>query len=242
MALTSAVVCSVSASPKAAKAPRVVAARASKGKAIKQMFTDVGIAYPAKRLLIRAFKRDEVVELWAGNRSGELVLVKTYPVCANSGALGPKRQRGDLQVPEGFYVIDRFNPWSTFHLSLGVNYPNKSDRKLGTARDLGGDIFVHGNCVTIGCIPIEDGPIEELFIAALDAHAAGLKRVPVHIFPTRMDGEGMAFLEEHAGDDARLMEFWKNLRPGYLAFEKNRKVPRIRVNDTTGRYRVQPGG
>ena len=52
----------------------------------------------------------------------------SYPICAGSGDLGPKRERGDGQVPEGLYEIDRFNPTSRYHLSLRVNYPNLSDR------------------------------------------------------------------------------------------------------------------
>ncbi len=48
-----------------------------------------------------------------------------------AGTLGPKRMQGDYKVPEGFYYINEFNPKSSFHLSLGLNYPNASDRILG---------------------------------------------------------------------------------------------------------------
>jgi len=43
-----------------------------------------------------------------------------------SGKLGPKRQQGDMQIPEGFYHISGFNPASNFYLSLRINYPNPS--------------------------------------------------------------------------------------------------------------------
>src|SRR5205814_6993990 len=108
-------------------------------------------------------------------------LIKTYRVCAASGGLGPKLQAGDGQVPEGFYEISQFNPWSQFLLSMRVSYPNALDRKL---KHTGGDIFIHGNCVTIGCLPIEDGPIQELYIIAKDAHAAG-PRLDCVLFPRR---------------------------------------------------------
>ena len=73
--------------------------------------------------------------MWARNRDGgPFELLKKYPLAATSGSLGPKRAAGDYQVPEGFYEIDRFNPKSWFHLSLGLNYPNAADRALGEPR------------------------------------------------------------------------------------------------------------
>ncbi len=57
-----------------------------------------------------------------------LSLFKTYKVCALAGTLGPKRMEGDYQVPEGFYYINEFNPQSNYYLSLGINYPNESDK------------------------------------------------------------------------------------------------------------------
>lgn len=100
-------------------------------------------------------------------------LIKDYQICSLSGELGPKRQQGDLQVPEGFYWIDRFNPASNFYLSLGINYPNQFDRILGKSGELGGDIFIHGGCVTIGCIPITDDKIKELYLIAVEAKSNG---------------------------------------------------------------------
>jgi len=83
-------------------------------------------------------------------------LVKNYPICATSGLLSPKRRFGDEQVPEGF------NPQSNFQLSLHVSYPNAADRISGSKQNLG-DIFLDGNCVTIGCIPITDDEIKEVY-------------------------------------------------------------------------------
>jgi len=221
------------------KAPRVVKARQARGEQVQQLFVDKGLPYPPPVMFLRAFKHEDQIELWAGRKGEALVLVKTFAVCAKSGALGPKRRRGDLQVPEGFYHIVHFQPWSNFHLSMKVNYPNPSDRILGYKRDPGGDIFIHGSCVTIGCLPIEDGPIEELFLAALDADRAAKRRVPVHIFPTRMDEAGMARLEQLAADGAPHLKFWKGLKPGYDAFERTRKVPRVWVDEKTGGYRFK---
>jgi len=217
------------------RAPRVVAARQHCGAQVRRMFVDKGVPYPPPAVFVRIFKREDRLELWAGRRDEALTLIKSYKVCAKSGVLGPKRRVGDMQVPEGFYGITQFNPASRFHLSLRVDYPNASDRVLGDRHRPGGDIFIHGSCVTIGCVPIENGPIEELFLALLDSRLAGNREIPVHIFPTRMDEEGMAFLQR-AFD--RHMEFWRNLRPGFIAFEQTRKVPQLRVDPKTGAYRV----
>ena len=54
-----------------------------------------------------------------------------------SGTTGPKRAEGDYQVPEGFYYINEFNPNSKYHLSLGLNYPNASDKILSDSIDPG---------------------------------------------------------------------------------------------------------
>jgi murein L,D-transpeptidase YafK len=161
--------------------------------------------------------------------------LKTYQVCTKSGELGPKRRLGDSQVPEGFYHIDRFNPWSSFHLSLGVNYPNKSDRLLGDKKNPGGDIFIHGSCVTIGCLPITDEHIEELYIIALDAYKTSSRLVQVHIFPARLKGENMEFLRKFAVDHGIDFAFWENLKKGYDYFEEKKQLPRIEI-DGQGKY------
>ena len=83
--------------------------------------------------------------------------------------MGPKLKEGDKQIPEGIYSIAYLNPNSSYHLSLKVDYPNAFDRAKARAEartDLGGDIFIHGKAVTIGCIPIGDTAIEEVFLMA----------------------------------------------------------------------------
>jgi murein L,D-transpeptidase YafK len=141
-------------------------------------------------------------------------------------------------VPEGFYAITQLNPWSSFHLSLRVDYPNRADRRRSQAKDLGGDIFIHGNCVTIGCLPLQDGPIEALYVAVLDAKAAGAE-VEAHLFPARMDEAWLRTLEGPSGPDTEVRGFWDELRGGYTAFEATRVLPGISV-DAKGRYVVKP--
>lgn len=219
-----------------AKAVRVREARAAKSAVIAGLFAEAHVAYPPQRLYLRAFKHERQLEVWVGERREPLRLLKTYPICAASGALGPKRRAGDMQVPEGFYAIDRFNPWSAFHLSLGVSYPNRSDQLLKTAPDPGGDIFIHGNCVTIGCLPIEDDAIEELYLVAIDTYMKD-RAIPVHIFPRRLDQAGLEALRLAAGSDATLRRFWQSLVPAYAVFEQTRMVPNVRI-DNLGYYQV----
>lgn len=40
---------------------------------------------------------------------------------------GDKQQEDDGKTPIGAYKIDRRNPQSAYHLSLGINFPNPKD-------------------------------------------------------------------------------------------------------------------
>jgi murein L,D-transpeptidase YafK len=218
---------------------RVAAARQNRARSLSTLFASVGVQYPPAELYLRAFKQERELEVWAGARGQPLTKVKTYAFCAASGELGPKRQEGDLQVPEGFYTVDLFNPRSAFHLSMRVSYPNESDRLLGR-RPLGGAIMVHGNCVSIGCIAIEDDPIEELYVLTLDGGAKMARAVPIHIFPRRLDAEGLAALEQLPYASESLMAFWRSLEPGWRLFEETHRPPKVTVDPKTGAYRVRP--
>ncbi len=219
--------------------PRVREAFASREAGAKALFARQGLPYPPARLFLRAFKRERALELWAAGPAGPYAKATDYRICYFSGESGPKRREGDGQVPEGFYHVERFNPQSQFHLSLGLNYPNASDRALGGRGRLGGDIFIHGNCVSIGCLAMTDGLIREIYVLAVLARSSGQSRIPVHIFPSRMDAAGMASLRRSVrgqgepGED--LWRFWLNLRQGYDAFEKSRVPPEPRVG-SDGRY------
>lgn len=217
--------------------PRVRAARDNRAARVHALFTGQGIDPTRAQVYLRAFKRERILELWARpDGAGPFRKLGEYPICAVSGGLGPKRRQGDEQVPEGFYAIEEFNPWSSYHLSLGLNYPNRADRlraRAGTR--LGGDIFIHGDCRTVGCLPMTDELIEELYWVAVQARAAGQKEIPVHIFPGRMDARGMAALERLAAGNPSLLSFWRELKPGYDHFEATREVPEMGIGED-GRY------
>lgn len=213
------------------KASRVKSAYTEKWDGLKLELKNKGIKENFE-LFMRVFKEEKVVEVWlksTGER--EFKLFKTYAICASSGELGPKRQQGDGQVPEGFYTVAVFNPYSSYHLSLGINYPNASDRIIGKG-NLGGDIMIHGSCVTIGCMPLTDTYIKEVYVLCVEARNNGQQTIPVHIFPTKMDTKGMSFLAE---TNSKQLDFWKNIKMGYDYFEQKKQLPKFSV-DKTGKY------
>ena len=105
-------------------------------------------------------------------------VLKAYDIDLGSAPFGPKQFEGDGKTPEGGYVIDRRNPNSTYHLSLGISYPNVADRAFAAAagRPTGGDIFIHGrdgkrggkDDWTVGCIAVKDREIEDIYAMVRD--------------------------------------------------------------------------
>jgi murein L,D-transpeptidase YafK len=206
---------------------------------LKHTFETKGLAYPPYQVYIRSFKSNNEMELWARNNdTSEYKLVKNYRVCALSGVLGPKRTEGDHQVPEGLYFIDDFNPKSDFYLSLLLSYPNYSDMVMGNKEKPGGDIYIHGGCVTIGCLPLTDVFIQELYVLCLNAKINGQNYIPVHIYPTRFDRQGLNFLGRSYKDDVEKQKFWVNLKSAYDYFEKNHKLQPV-MYSTDGKYLYQ---
>lgn len=103
-------------------------------------------------------------------------ILKAYDIKLGFTARGPKKFEGDGKTPEGTYVVDRRNPNSSYHLSLGISYPNDRDREYAAAmgKRPGGDIFIHGGPPkghrqkrskdwTAGCIAVKDRQIEDIF-------------------------------------------------------------------------------
>lgn len=220
------------------KFPRVQAANRVKGKAVSDLLSSKSINTTSFDIFLRAFKKEQKLEVWAKNKSDDtFTLVKTYEFCATTGVLGPKRRSGDRQIPEGFYEVDSFNPQSQYLLSFRINYPNKSDLVFADKLNPGDNIFIHGHCVTIGCIPIGDDNIQELYLLAAKAKSAGGK-INVHIFPTIMNDQNYKAINNEFGTDASLLAFWSWLKPGFDAFENSKKLPVV-VIDESGKYEVK---
>ncbi len=213
--------------------PRVRAAFASHRTDLHALLRRHGLAAERLELYLRAFKVGRRLEVWGREQgANEFVLLRTFRLAGTSGALGPKHRAGDGQVPEGFYYINRFNPASRYHLSLGLDYPNAADRHRNGPNP-GADIFIHGSTVTIGCLPITDAGIRELYVLATEARAAGQAAIPVHIFPFEMTAENLArrVASPHAA-------FWQELAAGYQYFEDYHQPPIVTV-DASGAYAVE---
>lgn len=135
---------------------------------LRPYLTIAGFTDLPDEIALVVIKEDRILELFGKTNSG-WILIKTYPFTAFSGKPGPKLQEGDKQIPEGIYKVEYLNPNSRFYLSMKVNYPNEFD-KAKAAEDgrsnIGTDIFIHGKDKTVGCIPIGDKSIEELFLLA----------------------------------------------------------------------------
>lgn len=199
---------------------------------VKKQFENQKLSWPPQALYIRSFKYDRQLEVWVkGDAKESFRLFKTYKVCMQSGTMGPKRMEGDYQVPEGFYQINEFNPNSNYHLSLGINYPNASDRILSDSERPGNSIYIHGNCVSTGCIAISDIPIEELYIIASNVRAQGQEFIPVHVFPVRYNvKKSYDYLQSTIKDNSYLQQFNKNIREVFDFFETKKQLPVIMVN------------
>ncbi len=202
---------------------------------LKKDFKKQGIAYPCKDIFLRVFKSQNEMELWARNdENGDYKLIKNYRICALSGILGPKRFEGDRQVPEGFYFIEDFNPKSDYYLSLLLNYPNYSDLKMSNNQKPGGDIYIHGGCVTVGCMPMTDDVIQEIYVACMNAKISGEAYIPVQIYPVRFNKTGLNFLGKSYPQDMNKQKFWVNLKENYDYFEKyHRLLPVMYTPDGT---------
>lgn len=115
------------------------------------------------------YKSQRKMHLVSGRKA-----IKTYKIALGGDPVGPKQFEGDAKTPEGLYYIDRQNPNSAYHLSLGISYPNEEDvaRAEAAGKKAGDNIFIHGRAKqnrgrgkdwTAGCIAVKDREMEEVY-------------------------------------------------------------------------------
>lgn len=156
---------------------------------LKSFFSKVKVSYPPSEIALLAFKSERKVELWARNSNQSWKHIHNYPLTGFSGRLGPKLRVNDKQIPEGIYRLVNFNPFSSMHLSMMINYPNSFDREKGYLdgrRDLGNNIFIHGRNLSVGCLAVGDLAIDQLFILA---RRVGLNNIQLIIAPNDLRKE-----------------------------------------------------
>jgi murein L,D-transpeptidase YafK len=163
------------------------------------------------------------LEIFMKPEGQSYVLYKTLPICAASGLQGPKLATGDGQSPEGFYYLSEqsLNPWSSYHLSLNLGYPNAYDRAHGRT---GSYLMIHGNCVSIGCYAMTDIGIDEIYTLVQAAMLNGQNIVRVHSFPFPMTADNMKASENNSN-----VVFWRNLQEGWDWFEHEKTPPDVTV-------------
>jgi len=146
------------------------------------LFSTLGASVQARRGgKFKVYNGREITGIIVEKRRRRMKLIhngqvlRQYKIHLGFAPKGHKEQQGDGRTPEGTYLINRDNPNSKFHLSLGISYPNRLDRehasKLGISP--GGDIFIHGGPTdkedfnrkdwTRGCIAVSDDEIEDIF-------------------------------------------------------------------------------
>jgi murein L,D-transpeptidase YafK len=218
---------------------RVRVAINEKEKLLVDDLTKHNIKINELNILLVAYKAEGEVEVFVKTKQEQNYhMLTSYYICYSSGKLGPKRKQGDYQVPEGFYFIDRFNPASHFYLSLGLSYPNQSDKMKSEARNLGGDIFIHGSCVSIGCLPMTDNKIKEIYLYAIHAKNNGQQKIPVYIFPFKMTEKNFQEYKVKYNKNSELIDFWTNIKTGYDLFTAEKRELKISYNQH-GDYRFQ---
>ncbi len=219
-----------------ALAPRVQKAKNSYDASLKKLFSSKGLNYPCKFLYLRMMKFDKILEVW-GSDNGQYKLLKTYPIAQFAGKLGPKNKAGDLQTPEGFYYIGAMNPKSEFYLSLEIKYPNKADSIRSPYKgNYGGDIYIHGGELSAGCAPIGDDNISELFWLCYQYRLGNPGvRIPIHIFPFKMDDANMAYFKKENMTKENHWPLWNQIAPMYKFFQSHKLLGDFTI-DKYGNY------
>ncbi|MBL4661980.1 MAG: hypothetical protein JKY22_00065 [Flavobacteriaceae bacterium] len=208
---------------------KVRTAYADKEVLITELLKEHGLELTEIEIHIRIYKSEKQVELWMKNKQDQkFIKVKQFKICFSSGVLGPKRYKHDLQVPEGFYQVNKFNPQSSNYLALGINYPNQSDRILGEKGNLGGDIAIHGGCVSVGCTPISDDLMKELYLCAVEAKNNGQKELQVRIFPCQMSFDNYKELINDTLTQPDL-GLWEDLKNEYDYYNRYHEVRDFKV-------------
>ncbi|MGV8856017.1 MAG: L,D-transpeptidase family protein [Devosia sp.] len=191
---------------------------------------------PGDAMVVRIFKQEQVLEVWKRTSAGPYKMLKSYPICAFSGDLGPKIQEGDRQSPEGFYTITPglMNPKSSYYLAFNTGFPNKFDRVMGRT---GSQLMVHGDCSSRGCYAMTDEGIAEIYALARESFKGGNTSFQLQIFPFRMTGPNLAKQSTSPN-----LAFWKDIKEGYDLFEVNQQPPAWDVCERQYIFNASGGG
>ena len=208
---------------------RVREAYAEKEKVVVKTLLEHSISRDSLRIYLRAFKTEKKIELWAKNTSDSVFgFLKEFGICDISGYIGPKRRSYDLQVPEGFYHISGLNPYSKYYLSIQINYPNASDSIRGVQGHLGNFIFIHGECISSGCIAITNDRIKELYVYCIEAYNSGQEQIDLTIYPAKLSDSVYSMLTTKYSKKKDNLSLWADLKKSFDLFESKKIPPTVK--------------
>jgi len=191
--------------------------------------SDSGLVFGAP-VFLRTFKWPSELEVWI--KSGDQYsLFRSYPILFwGIGSYGPKTRKGDMQAVEGFYRIlpSQLNPFSKYHLSINLGYPNQYDVASGYT---GSAMMIHGGERSNGCFAMSDSGIEEIYTLVEAAFRRGQNQIEIHCFPFPLTDINLTKFS-----DRPWLQFWQTLRKGYDYFEAQRVPPFVSVEN--GNYLV----
>ncbi len=189
---------------------------------LQHHFSRAHVAYPPFALTLIANKKEKKMELWArGSEMDPWTYIRNYRILAASGVSGPKLKEGDFQVPEGIYPIAYLNPNSRYHLSMKVGYPNAFDlekAKEEGRRTLGGDIFIHGNRGSRGCLALGDKGVESVFAVVA---RTGADHTKIVITPNDLRREA-PLMNRHSQQIAWINELYASLKAELDVYSKGK--------------------
>ncbi len=216
-----------------------------------------------KYITFRFFKLEREFEIWgAESINDSLRLLCTLPVCSADFEPAPKLNEGDGKTPEGFYEctvyygskysfmwiklntneVDNFgqvNDGSSFKIC--INYPREIDRArtkefIDINTSPGGEICVHGNCVSAGCISFRNRNFLPVYCFAVNHNQVKYGKVLIQIFPFRFTDD---LIENYSNsyqkmEKEKLVDFWENLQQGYNLFNSTKHA--IKVSTKNNMY------
>ncbi len=196
-------------------------------------------------ILFVVYKSELEFQVWAKKRNmnSAYALIASYPITDPIvSKLGPKSKYGDTLTPEGFYSVNFYSSfrWSDYYLAFRVSYPNIFDHARrsfwGVTGKTGGDINIHGCCVSIGCIPLGNPVIEEIFLLSRTNQMKG-SDIKIMIFPFKFDIIDTRNI--YWGDSriiSRIKDFWMSLENFHKYFKTYSKIPDLNIDHNTGYY------
>ncbi len=206
-----------------------------------------GLKYDQLDILLIAYKNDLLLQIWikGKNSNSKFLPLTSFKITDSSVAIpGPKSEYGDRLAPEGYYTLEYYPSfrWSDFYLAFRVSYPNEADlirrRYWGISNKSGGDINIHGNCISIGCIPIGNPDMEELFFLIRTNQKNG-SNINVLLLPFDFKKIGLHDLKEDAyNGNRKLYAFWQSLEKIDKYFQNTRMIPNLSIDQTTGYYKL----